>query len=515
MARKGKKKGRRKSPYADYNISGIDQHKREGSRLKPPLAQLNMTPSSWADDHMPEMLWAVLLAGVLDRSHYLQLFRQVAVTCREWPPSEGEAPTDPGFFVDMTRLGEVDDDKFRAFAAVLLAHPLGYASLRPLLLIEALPGLERWKAVLAVEPTNDDWQTLARAVAMVLDHQSEQSTDIRWFKLIVTIIAGRLFYPEGSEEHLEELRLFPDRGDMRSVRPRIRSAEMMIRRRNLAAWVSEFWAQALRQTRCMDPSGDSGYVFTEPRIDPESLWEVRRRLISSFHSNLQPKRVDAKLDGAFGIVLYALSLIEELCMHCVQTRITGRLVLRTLVEICITLRYLRRKGRDELWQSYRVYGAGQAKLAFLKAQELQGDLPPFLDENALYEIANEDTWQEYLDIDVGHWATTNLRRLAMESESKDLYDKYYDWTSTVTHGHWGAVRDTNLVTCHNPLHRLHRIPRQEHRQLASVESDAIEIANIMLAEIESLYPGSESLGMIMLNESSIGSIVGSHDRTAG
>lgn len=494
MTKKGKKKGRRKSPYAGHNISGIDQHKREGNRLRPPLAQLNMTPTSWADDHMPEMLWAVLLTVMLERDHYLQMFRQIAIACRTWPPSESEEPTDPGFFIDMTRLAEVDDKKFEAFTAILLAHPLGYAALRPLLLIRTLPGLERWRRVLTVESTHDDWQTLARSVAGVLDHQSEQSTDIRWLKVIVTIIAGRLHYPQGMEDHLEDLRLFPNRGDMRSVRPRIRSTEMMIRRRNLGSWVPEFWAQALKETVCLDPSGQSGYVFTEAKIVPDSLWTVRANLVARFHESLKPQRVDAKLDGAFGLALYALALVEELCMHCVQTRITGRLVLRTMVEICITLRYLCRQGTDDLWQSYRVYGSGQAKLTFLKAQELQGDLPSFIDENALYEIANEDTWQEYLDIDVGHWATSNLRKLALASESKHLYDKYYDWTSTVAHGHWGAVRDSNLVTCHNPLHRLHRIPRQEHRQLASVEPDAVEIANMMLAEIEALYPSSELLG---------------------
>lgn len=498
MARKAKKKGKRK--YADHNISGINQHKREGSRLIPPLAQLNMTTSSWADDHMPEMLWAVLLTGVLERNHYLQLFRQVAKTCREWSPSESEPASDPSFFVDMTRLSEVDDENFKAFAEIILAHPLGYAALRPMLLIESLPGLERWKSTLAVEPAKDDWLTVARSVAGVLDHQSQRSTDIRWFKLVVTMIAGRLLFPETAREFVEEVRLYPDQGDMRSVRPQIRSAEMMIRRTNLAAWIPSFWSQALSQTKCLDPSGESGYEFIEPQIDRESLWEVRLGVIARFHEHVQPKRVDAKQDGAFGLVLYALALVEELCMHCIQTRITSRLILRTLVEACITLRYLRRKDSEDLWRSYRVYGAGQAKLAFLKVQELQGDLPSFLDERALYEIANEDMWQEYLNIDIGHWATSNLRDLAIKGDSKSLYDKYYDWTSTVAHGHWGAVRDTNLVTCHNPLHRLHRIPRHEHRQLASVELDAIEVLNTMLAELEALYPGDHTFGVLRIEE---------------
>lgn len=143
-----------------------------------------------------------------------------------------------------------------------------------------------------------------------------------------------------------------------------------------------------------------------------------------------------------------------------------------------------------------MYGAGQAKLAFLKAQELEGDLPPFMDEDALYAIANEDIWQEFLDIDVGHWANSNLRKLAIDCGAKALYDKYYDWTSAFSHGHWGAVRDTNFVTCHNPLHRLHRIPRFSHRSLNSVEVDAIELTNEMLDLLDRLFPGKNSLGKI-------------------
>lgn len=198
------------------------------------------------------------------------------------------------------------------------------------------------------------------------------------------------------------------------------------------------------------------------------------------------------------MVLYALSIVEELGFHRVQVRIVGRLALRALVEANITLSYLAQKDDEILWKSYRVYGAGQAKLAFLKAQEIEGDLPPFIDESALHEIANEDVWQEFLDIDIGHWANSNLRKLAIECGAKDLYDKYYDWASTYAHSHWGAVRDTNFITCHNPLHRLHRIPRLDHRTLNSVETDAIELANQMLGVLDRLYPGKNAFGELAL-----------------
>ena len=154
-----------------------------------------------------------------------------------------------------------------------------------------------------------------------------------------------------------------------------------------------------------------------------------------------------------------------------------------------------------MWQSYRVYGAGQAKLAFLRIQQTHGDLPLFMDEGALHSIANEDMWQEFLDIDVGHWASSNLRKLANDCGAKDVYDKYYDWSSGFIHGNWAAVRDTNFVTCHNPLHRLHRIPRVAHRSLNSVEPDAISLVNDMISILETLFLDDKPLLRISSNGS--------------
>jgi hypothetical protein len=507
--RKRKGKSRPGSRFADHNISPIAQHARQGSVLVPPLARIpNFSLSSWADDHMPEMLWAVLLAGTLERSHYLACFRRVAVVARDWfKPDEPGDPTLPPdnnagpnveIACDLTKLSEVSDEEFLRFVRIPLSHPLGYAALRPLLLLESVPGIERWKRVLAVEPTTDDWNTLARAVAGVLDHQSERSTDIRWLKLILPIISGRLFYPESAANRLEELRLFPDKGDMRSVRPSIRAGEMMIRRTPPSTWIRSYWSEAFKKTKCIDPSGDEHYKFTETRIDPDSLFKCRDAVVEHFFSSQTAERVDARLDSVFGLALYGLSLVEEIGMHRIHNRIAGRASLRALVEACITLRYLAKRDEKALWQSYRVYGAGQAKLAFLKAQEVEGDLPTFLDEEALHAIANEDVWQEYLNIDLGHWANSNVRQLAIDCGAKDLYDRFYDWTSGFVHGNWGAVRDTNFVTCHNPLHRLHRIPRQAHRLLNSVDADAVELVNDMIGVMESLYGADPSIPRVQL-----------------
>jgi hypothetical protein len=464
---------------------------------------------------MPEMLWAVLLTGVLVRTSYLDCFRRIAILCREWfLREEGEGEGDPpnqvpiddgtGFnftvVVDHTKLAEVDDEAFRKFLAIPLSHPLGYAALRPLLLIKGLPGIERWRRELDAVPTSDDWTTLGRAIAGVLDHQSEASTDIRWFKVILPVISGNMYLPASRPEFGEELRLYPDMGDMRSVRPTVRSMEMTLRRNPSSTWVVDFWNQAFEETKCIDPTTEAGYPFTAPSIDPRSLYSTRDQIISMFTECMTANRADARLDSSFGLVLYALSMLEEIGLHRIQTRISGHIVLRALAEGCITLGYLAHRDELAIWQAYRVYGAGQAKLAFLKVQEAGGELPSFLDESALFAIANEDVWQEFLNIDVGHWANSNLRKLAMDSGMKEVYDKYYDWSSTYIHATWGAVRDTNFVTCHNPLHRLHRIPRLGHRQLNSIEPDAISLVNQMISILEGLYPGKASISPIKLTE---------------
>lgn len=510
-AQKAKKK--RKSPYSDHNISDIDQHRREGKKLSPPLNQLNMSNTSWADDHMPEMLWAVLLTESMTRNDYLACFRAVAVVAKEWFKAEEpndnnraesnssrlEDGIDCKYIADLTTLAEVPEEEFDKFAKIIVSHPQGIGALRPLLLIEALPGKERWgKALNNIQPVESDWNTLANAVSGVLDHQSEESTDIRWFKLVVAAISGRMYFMESMSDLIEELRLFPSQGDMRRVRPFIRSSEIVLRRNPAPLWVANFWAESLRNTQCIDPSSESEYELSDTRIDRTALYKTRFEVIKHFYKNLSPKRVDFRLDASFGFVLYALALVEEIGLHRLHSRISGRLALRAIVEAAINFQYLTKMDSEELWKSFRIYGAGQAKLAFLKAQEMEGDLPSFLDEDALYSIANEDIWQEFLDIDVGHWAKANLRSLAEKCDAKPLYDKYYDWTSGYVHSQWGAVRDTNFITCHNPLHRLHRIPRSFHRSLASLEADVCEVVNIMLNLLKSLYPRKREFSKVAM-----------------
>lgn len=505
MSKKSKKKAQAGQTGASKFYSALVAHKLEHGKLRAPLNRLEkMRQSSWMNDHLPLMLWAALLGEVLPRAEFLSCLREVLSKCAVWfakggpleagdklPPENGDI--DYTGILDMQTLAEMPDRLFEEFVRIPLRHPLGYAALRPLLLLDSIPALDRWRAVLDVEPQESDWHTMALSIAATLDHQSQRSTDIRWFKMMTPLLAGKMHYPMGMEERLREFEEYPNRGDQRSVRPSIRSAEMMLRRSPVPAWVSKFWEECAAKTQCVDATDFNGQYRSPTTLTPANVLGARDSVIARFFANQFDTRVDARLDAAFGLVLYGLTIVQEIAMANMHEDVLGRLALRSLVEGAITLNYLAYKDDVKVWKAWRVYGAGQAKLAFLRIQEAAGETPKFYEASALEQIANEDQWQEFLDIDIGHWERTNLRTLAKDSGCMDLYESFYAWTSSFSHSHWGSVRDTNFVTCHNPLHRMHRIPRPVPRKSASVEVDAARLVNGTFDVLERLFPQGEPI----------------------
>jgi hypothetical protein len=200
--------------------------------------------------------------------------------------------------------------------------------------------------------------------------------------------------------------------------------------------------------------------------------------------------IDARKDASFGLVLYVLALVMESAAGRSHQLSGGRMMLRTMTEAFITLHYLAAKDDPSLWLQYRNYSAGQAKLSFLKLVR-EEEIPQFVSLDELHDLANEDTWMEFQNIDLGSWQGKDLRKMAEETGCKDVYDRYYSWTSGFSHGHWTSVRDATFTTCFNSLHRFHRIPAPP-RAMPSVLFDACKLANRMLDDLNSLYPPFET-----------------------
>ena len=198
---------------------------------------------------------------------------------------------------------------------------------------------------------------------------------------------------------------------------------------------------------------------------------------------------DPRHDTNFSLGFYALACLSEICMGLNSRIISGRLLVRTITEVRINLAYLAHKDDKDMWARFRSYGSGQAKLALLKYEEIKSDQPILVCIETLKALANEDFFQEFVNIDLGSWSGSDLRKMAEECGAKGDYDRFYGWTSAFVHGQWAAARDAVFCTCLNPLHRAHRGPMPYQRPMESCTADAVFLINSIFSTIDECYPG--------------------------
>jgi len=464
----------------------ISKHKKEGKNLLPPFRQLTgMSPSSWKDDRLPEMLWAVLLIGNLERDDALSIFRKVADLVKHKPE-----------LLDITHSGIAKwskEDRLDLIKLLKESHPEAQKILCSLVIFPALPGYGEWKEILG--ETKDEGEIadfLAKGVSTTLWHQSQEATDCRWIKFLCEIHGGKIKFSSsigGIDETLRGVFEYPNYGDLRHIRPFIRSSEIGMNMRGeekQSEWPKDFWRACLGSTMCA-PLPREEQRKDKIKISHDQINRIRHLLFLHYLKTDQSSAIEAKHDAIFGFGFYTLRLMDELVATNLSRGALGRLTLRTCVECFITLSYLIKKNNETLWNNFRDYGVGKMKLSYLKTRDLKNK-PAFINETFLKAITNEDRWEEFSDIGLGDWDNSDLRKRSEEAGCKDIYDAYYDWASSFSHGSWGAIRESNFTMCANPLHRLHLIPSVIMYPLPGVLEDVVKITNLTLGLINSQYP---------------------------
>lgn len=460
----------------------LDRHKRRGKKLISPMNQIpNLNFTKW-NDRLPDYLYAALLTAKLPQEEYLKKFRQMVMYFSD--SKEEYRPED----LSLTTLGRCDENYLFHSLNQLIDSEEIENILRPLLLFKKLPAYSVWNNIIASEANENDWDVLKEAIGKTLYHQSQEATDIRWFRLVYQIGCEKLFFSPRTKHIAEEILSYPNKGDMRKVRPSIRAAELnlsTLNEDNNKEWRDYFWNTCLVETEheiLVEKRRPSYTIDEELSERIELVW---KKVSDSFFDTLRTSSVDAKHDASFGLVLYSLRILTESLNRNIGNYLIGRIVLRSLVENYITLAYLIKKDETELWKIYRVHGTGQAKLVSLKSETYESN-PSFMSFDDLKRIANEDIHEEFTDIDLGNWAGLNLRKMSIEGKTKKIYDKYYDWTSGYLHGNWGAIRDSIYSTDFNPLHKLMRVPSPK-LDFNDVIDDMMEIMNLQLSLLSKLY----------------------------
>jgi hypothetical protein len=476
-------KRRKKGPAKRH--SPLSQHRREGKELLPPFRRIKIWKFvSWLNERMPDQVWTGLLLTHLDRELALEILRTVAKAC--------QGSFEPGSDIDLTLTGlaamrpELADRILR----IVTSAPGATEALQPLLLFEDVPGRDRWLRHVPDFGTLNRWQLLARTVALLLDHQSQEATDCRWARLLFKVAAGQMVLQ--SMDEVNWLREYPKAGDQREVRPFIRACEMAESPKKSTesrqAWARSFWFQCHKRTECGTPFRPRLLVPTAA-TSRELVRGAAGTLAVHYKATSTTTASDPRHVAVFGLAAFGLGVLDELLSIGMPSSVLGRLGLRAIMEAYITLSFLAKRADPALWQAYRTYGQGQAKLAFLKVDE-HGQVPSFVSTELLQELANEEQSQEFASITLGHWAGIDLRKMSEEASLKDsTYDQVYPWTSAFMHANWAAVRAACFDVCGNPLHRLHLVLRDDVAAQDDVVREACALVDGMLALVEDLYPG--------------------------
>lgn len=463
--------------------TSLVSHDRKGKTLIPPIMKIQkMQRVSWMDDRLPEWLWVELLLVGLGRAKAIAVMKK-AVGFWHGKPKD-QQPYD----ITHTGLASIPGEILREFLQELCSDKASQQALQPLLLLcPGLPGSAIWEEALqgTAEPEMGD--ILAKAVLEVIDHQSQNATDCRWLRVFYWMVIGKLHERRDFAETLFD---YPYAGDMTTVRPRIRAIEMQLDfgAKPDLSWPKTFWRICMERTDCIPVDLSDNDTVLRSHVTKQEVTELVEKLKTHWDQTVNDTDINPKRDAVFGIAFYCLLILEELVQRGNSTGILGRSGIRSLVECYITLAYLIKKDQSDLWQAYRQYGTGQAKLSLLKLTEKVDLETSSVSVKDLEMLANEDYWQEFLPIELGNWGGSNLRKLSEEAGVKDVYDALYDWPSGYIHGHWGAIRDSVFVTCANPLHKFHRIPNNR-RELNDVTADAVVLVNLVLDLLDGSYPG--------------------------
>lgn len=480
------KKSEKNINFFETSLNDHNQHKKE---LIPPLAKLNVKNSSWLDERLPEMLWAVLIIGNMKRNEALDFFRYVAKFV--------EKNTDCSN-ITISGISKLEDQKSKS----LINHMCKFSKtvkdiFRVFLLFPDLPAIENWKEHLENQSSIDDFETVFHGVGKTYEHQSQEATDCRWIKVVCEILGGKVILDNKKKQNIFK---YPNHHDMNHLSSFIRAVELGLANKETSAWSKYFWKICHEKTECIPEEIVNEKIQSRREKLSEEIKDtkkhyfddtvkLRNNLITHFFKTSETSTINSRHEGAFGLTIYALSLYIETIFYGKSCSITGRLVLRTLFETFITFTYMLKKEKDtpEIWDVYRTYGTGQIKKTYLKLKEIQ-DLPKCINLNELYRIGNEDKWMEFTPIHLGHWDSSNLRKISNEIGLKELYDKLYDYSSGFTHGNWGAIRESVYQKCSNPLHRYHNIPIYDLPLMPSITNDAREIINSIFDCLCNAYP---------------------------
>jgi hypothetical protein len=278
---------------------------------------------------------------------------------------------------------------------------------------------------------------------------------------------------------------------MKCARPFIRACEGAMsdldKDTNLV-YPSLFWEKISKMTDCElfmiqfeEEKGDTGQYI-------QCLRDIYSYLNELF---TKTSPLDNKMLVLLGIATYSFKRIKEVSDHKLSNTIVGRSSVRVLIENYIMAKYLLQNetSREDIWKEFQEYGIGQFKLIVERSKEQAPVRENSHVDYKYLDILVKDFKNEYfLDMDTRYFDKKSIREKAEIVDEKELYGLYYDYDSAFEHGLWGAIRESSLLRCNNPLHHYHCVPDiNDEQNLKSVWPDCIMVMNRTIKLLDEIY----------------------------
>ena len=483
MTRKKKRDRRRRTG------SPLSSHKRTGKVLTPPLMQApGLSTHSWLRGTLPEMIWLCSLT-VFERRRVLVIAHEVLDRLNHLTADSSRVVT--GSLSSFERIDE--GVRTEALASLrtdgLYEETFSPAFAQALGLYPTCPG--RWliepqlREGLRIDPEVGRAH-LTAIVTHCYHGQSEPST------LAKAIYVGR--YAAAGKLHLpQDFDLIPLLTKPMDQQTEEESAVVMgfIRAtfgatwamdepdQSADAWCPTFWRSNFRLFACEElPSASVEETMPSAKVN-ELAARFRERTDSvAERFSSEARRIDPDLfspdryEVLVGICSRAIRLCRAAAPHPdLWVPEVANPILRSIVECRIVSEWLMQKNAAERFSEFKDYGRGHLKLHKLHLEDYLQDADSPVVDLLLQELEDEvnvDLGEEFQSIQLGHFAGTDLRKMAIDANLKDDYDLVFAPASAETHGEWATLDRYHLSRCGNPLHLFHRLPNVEASQLLSL-----------------------------------------------
>jgi len=447
---------------------------------------------SWTYGRMPEYLWIGLLFKFLGRDIGLKRLHYIMDLIHKFAPTLRTARMS-----EILKLRREDQQQLYDYI-VGIGAKRALSPLTVFLTVSYAPVFAE-TFYCPDESIEERCNTITNTMNDLMDHQSHESTDVRFVALYFNLLSESI---QMQSNQIELLNVYPNSSHedeiMRMARPTVRSMEQIILTFETANtdYLKDFWRCISEMTDCTLYS----VVFPkEERNFTEYMEKLHRVFIylSDLFTSSEP--LDDKMNVLLGIATYSYKRLKEVYEHNLFNTISGRSCVRVLIEDYIMMKYLvaNESKHDNIWRDFQFYGIGQYKLILTKHREAEKNDSSHFNEGYIEALVNEFKEEEFIDMDTNYFDKQGIREKAISVNERDLYGLYYDYDSAFEHGLWGAIRETALIKCINPAHKYHCVPDINGTiVLTSVMPDCIMAMNKTLTYLDEIYGIPEA----MLNE---------------